>query len=49
MVISELSLILAITFTINSGADVPKETMVRPMTSSETENLIANADAPSTR
>lgn len=35
-------------FTTNSGADVPKETMVNPMIRSDTLYFLARADAPST-
>ena len=35
-------------FTVNSGADVPKATMVKPTTISEIPNFFAIADAPST-
>lgn len=39
---------LEITFTTNSGAEVPNATMVSQITISEIENFFANAEAPST-
>lgn len=39
---------LEITFTTNSGAEVPNATMVSQITISEIENFLANAEAPST-
>lgn len=45
---SALPLKLAIMFTINSGAEVPKDTMVRPITKSLILNFCAMAVLPST-
>ena len=38
-----------ITLTTNSGADVPKATMVKPIARSDTLNFLAKEEAPSTR
>ena len=46
---SVLPLALAIIFTNSSGADVPKATMVKPMTRSDTFNRLAMDEAPSTK
>ena len=46
--ISESPLNEATELTTNSGADVPKATIVNPMTKSETLFFFANDDAPST-
>jgi hypothetical protein len=42
-------LILEMMFTNNSGLDVPNATTVRPITKSETLNLLAIEEAPATR
>jgi hypothetical protein len=47
--ISLASFTLPITFTTNSGADVPNATIVSPITKSDICNFFANDDAPSTR
>jgi hypothetical protein len=39
----------AIKFTTNSGVEVPKATTVSPITKSDTLNLLANPEAPSTK
>jgi hypothetical protein len=49
IVSSELPLIEAKTFTISSGAEVPKATIVSPITICEILNVSASEDAPSTR
>ena len=46
---SELPEKLAKRFTSNSGKEVPKETIVRPITMSEILNLLPIDEAPSTR
>ena len=46
--ISELPLKLARILITSSGAEVPKETIVRPMTKSEILNFLAIDEAPST-
>ena len=51
ILVSAISLSLlnaAIKFTINSGADVPNATTVKPMTKSGTFNRLAKPDAPLT-
>jgi hypothetical protein len=40
---------LAKIFTINSGADVPKATIVSPITKGEIPNFFALEEAPSTK
>ncbi len=47
-IISEYPLYEANEFTTNSGADVPKETIVSPIIKSDTLYFLARADAPST-
>ncbi|SRR5690554_2927776 len=42
-------LVLDTTLTTNSGAEVPKATMVSPITNSDTLNFLAKAEAPLTR
>lgn len=46
--ISSYPLYEAIELTTNSGAEVPKETMVNPIIKSDTLYFLASADAPST-
>lgn len=46
--ISLLPFMAAIIFTTNSGADVPKATMVNPITKSGMLRRLANPEAPST-
>lgn len=45
---SVLPFIVANKLTINSGAEVPNATIVRPTTSADTPNRNANEDAPET-
>ena len=47
MAISVFPLALAKIFTINSGAEVPKATIVRPITMAEILNFLAIEEAPS--
>jgi hypothetical protein len=49
MAISALPLQLAKILIINSGTEVPKATMVSPITSEDTPNLRAKEEAPSTK
>jgi hypothetical protein len=49
IVISELPSMEAKIFTKSSGADVPNDTIVSPITICETPNLAARDDAPLTR
>ncbi len=37
------------TFTTNSGAEVPNDTIVKPITISDTPNPLAKAEPPSTK
>jgi len=46
--ISPFPLILDIMFTSSSGDDVPKDTIVRPITKSGILNRLANEEEPST-
>lgn len=46
---SALPLIADTILTVNSGAEVPKATIVRPITSDDMLNLLANAAAPSVK
>ena len=46
--IALLSWMAAIRLTISSGVEVPKATIVKPMTISETAKRFARAEAPST-
>ena len=47
--ISSCPVIVEKIFTINSGADVPKATIVNPIAISDMENLFAKEEAPSTK